>query len=53
MSYGKIDLGMLRPGRYRYFDGGEYTALRDYLEYIKKDHEKIQVVDEDEEDYDQ
>jgi len=53
VSYGKIDLGMLKPGKHRYFDGGEYAALRDYLEYIKRDGDKIQVVDEDEEDDDQ
>jgi len=53
VSYGKIDLGMLRPGRHRYFDGGEYTALRDYLEYIKRDGDKTPVVEEDEEDDDQ
>ena len=29
VSYGKIDLGMLKPGRHRFFDASEYTALRD------------------------
>jgi 23S rRNA pseudouridine2605 synthase len=36
VSYGKIDLGMLKPGRHRFFDASEYTALRDYLEYVKE-----------------
>ncbi len=37
VSYGKVDLGMLKPGKFRYFNGNEYTALRDYLEYVKKE----------------
>lgn len=54
VSYGKIDLGMLKPGKYRYFDGSEYNALRDYLEYIKKDNGKADTeTDWDEEDDDQ
>lgn len=36
VSYGKIDLGMLKPGKHRFFDAKEYTALRDYLEYVKE-----------------
>jgi 23S rRNA pseudouridine2605 synthase len=36
VSYGKIDLGMLKPGRHRFFDASEYTALRDYLDYVKE-----------------
>lgn len=46
VSYGKIDLGMLKPGKHRYFNGSEYTALRDYLEYVKKEHEKVDEVDD-------
>ena len=37
VSYGKIDLGMLKPGKHRFFTGNEYSALRDYLEYLKKE----------------
>ncbi|MBP9566566.1 MAG: rRNA pseudouridine synthase [Sulfurospirillum sp.] len=37
VSYGKIDLGMLKPGKHRFFSASEYTALRDYLEYVKKE----------------
>ncbi len=37
VSYGKIDLGTLKPGKHRFFNAGEYNALRDYLEYVKKE----------------
>lgn len=37
VSYGKIDLGMLKPGKCRYFSASEYSALKDYLEFVKKD----------------
>ncbi|MDD3343565.1 MAG: pseudouridine synthase [Sulfurospirillaceae bacterium] len=35
VSYGKIDLGALKPGKHRFLEAGEYAALRDYLEYIE------------------
>lgn len=35
VSYGKIDLGMLKPGKQRFLDANEYAALRDYLEYVE------------------
>ena len=47
VSYGKIDLGMLKPGKHRYFTGSEYSALRDYLEYMKKGKEKVNEIEED------
>jgi 23S rRNA pseudouridine2605 synthase len=54
VSYGKIDLGMLKPGKHRFFTGSEYSALRDYLEYMKKDNGKeAKSADWDEEDDDQ
>lgn len=37
VSYGKIDLGMLKPGKHRFFNASEYVALRDYLEYLEKE----------------
>ena len=37
VSYGKIDLGMLKPGKCRYFNASEYSALKDYLEFVKKE----------------
>jgi len=36
VSYGKIDLGMLKPGKHRFLNESEYEALRDYLSYSKK-----------------
>jgi 23S rRNA pseudouridine2605 synthase len=37
VSYGKVDLGTLKPGKHRFFNASEYNALRDYLEYVKKE----------------
>jgi len=37
VSYGKIDLGMLKPGKSRFFSASEYIALKDFLEYVKKE----------------
>ena len=37
VSYGKIDLGMLKPGKCRYFNASKYSALKDYLEFVKKE----------------
>ncbi len=37
VSYGKVDLGTLKPGKHRFFNASEYNALRDYLEYVKQD----------------
>ena len=31
VSFGRVDLGMLKPGKWRYFENGEYEALRDFL----------------------
>ncbi|MCF6173688.1 MAG: rRNA pseudouridine synthase [Campylobacteraceae bacterium] len=36
VSYGKIDLDMLKPGKHRFLTNSEYDALRDYLAYTKK-----------------
>jgi 23S rRNA pseudouridine2605 synthase len=36
VSYGRVDLGTLKPGKTRFFDASEYTALRDYLKYIEE-----------------
>lgn len=36
VSYGIIDLGMLKPGKSRYLEANEYKALRDYLEYVQE-----------------
>jgi len=33
VSYGRIDLGMLKPGRHRFLEATEYAALRDYIVY--------------------
>lgn len=33
VSYGKIDLDMLKPGKHRFLEATEYAALRDYLEF--------------------
>lgn len=35
VSYGRVDLGMLKPGKTRYLEAGEYRALREYLDYIE------------------
>ena len=43
VSYGKIDLGMLKPGKYRFLSEKEYEMVRDYLSFVKKqqkDNEK-------------
>ncbi len=37
VSYGKVDLGTLKPRKHRFFNASEYNALRDYLEYVKQD----------------
>ncbi len=37
VSYGKIDLDMLKPGKHRFLTNTEYDALRDYLAYSKKE----------------
>ena len=31
VSYGRVDLGMLKPGKWRYFSTSEYDDLRDFL----------------------
>ncbi len=36
VSYGIVDLGMLKPGKTRYLEANEYKALRDYLNYWEK-----------------
>lgn len=36
VSYGIVDLGMLKPGKTRYLEANEYRALRDYLNYAKQ-----------------
>ncbi|MBL0687780.1 MAG: rRNA pseudouridine synthase [Sulfurospirillum sp.] len=36
VSYGIVNLGMLKPSKSRYLESQEYKALRDYLNYIKK-----------------
>ncbi|NOX16452.1 MAG: rRNA pseudouridine synthase [Epsilonproteobacteria bacterium] len=40
VSYGKIDLDMLKPGKHRFLTNTEYDALRDYLAYTKKEKVK-------------
>ena len=40
VSYGKIDLDMLKPGKHRFLTNTEYDALRDYLAYSKKEEAK-------------
>jgi len=37
VSYGKVDLDMLKPGKHRFLTNSEYDALRDYLAYSKKE----------------
>ena len=41
VSYGKIDLDMLKPGKHRFLTSTEYDALRDYLSYTKKEKAKL------------
>jgi 23S rRNA pseudouridine2605 synthase len=36
VSYGIIDLDMLKPGKTRFLEPNEYKALRDYLTYSEK-----------------
>lgn len=36
VSYGIIDLDMLKPGKTRFLEPNEYKALRDYLAYSEK-----------------
>lgn len=35
VSYGIVDLGMLKPGKVRFLEAREYAALRDYLYYVQ------------------
>ncbi|MDD3323983.1 MAG: pseudouridine synthase [Sulfurospirillaceae bacterium] len=35
VSYGRVDLGMLKPGKMRFLEANEYSALRDYLDYVE------------------
>jgi 23S rRNA pseudouridine2605 synthase len=37
VSYGKIDLDALRPGKHRFLSTSEYDNLRDYLAYTKSE----------------
>ncbi len=39
VSYGIVDLGMLKLGKTRYLEPNEYKALRDYLSYMDKESE--------------
>lgn len=39
VSYGIVDLGMLKPGKTRFLEVGEYKALRDYLSYMEEKSE--------------
>ena len=36
VSYGIVDLGMLKLGKTRFLEVGEYKALRDYLSYMEE-----------------
>ncbi len=36
VSYGIVDLGMLKLGKTRYLEPSEYRALRDYLSYMEE-----------------
>jgi 23S rRNA pseudouridine2605 synthase len=36
VSYGRVDLGTLKPGKIRFLDATEYAALRDYLAYVEQ-----------------
>jgi 23S rRNA pseudouridine2605 synthase len=41
VSYGRVDLGTLKPGKTRFLEASEYTGLRDYLKYVEeKDGDK-------------
>ncbi len=40
VSYGKVDLDMLKPGKHRFLTNTEYDALRDYLAYTKNEKVK-------------
>ncbi|MFG5142371.1 rRNA pseudouridine synthase, partial [Campylobacter lari] len=31
VAFGALDLGMLKAGKYRYLENGEYEKLRDFL----------------------
>ncbi len=35
VSFGRVDLGMLKPGKWRYFENSEYEDLRDFLKTNK------------------
>lgn len=39
VSYGIVDLGMLKLGKTRYLEPNEYKALRNYLSYMDKESE--------------
>ncbi|WP_024954536.1 pseudouridine synthase [Sulfurospirillum arcachonense] len=36
VSYGIVDLGMLKPGKTRFLETNEYKALRDYISYTEE-----------------
>ncbi|MBE0491506.1 MAG: rRNA pseudouridine synthase [Sulfurospirillum sp.] len=36
VSYGRVDLGTLKPGKVRFLEANEYAALRDYLSYVEQ-----------------
>lgn len=40
VSYGIIDLGMLKLGKTRYLEANEYKALRDYLDYVEQESDR-------------
>lgn len=40
VSYGRVDLGMLKPTKTRYLESNEYKALRDYLYHFEKSDDK-------------
>jgi 23S rRNA pseudouridine2605 synthase len=40
VSYGRVDLGMLKPGKTRYLESNEYKALRDYLYHFENRNDK-------------
>lgn len=39
VSYGIVDLGMLKLGKTRYLETNEYKALRDYIKYMEEESE--------------
>lgn len=42
VSYGIVDLGMLKPGKTKYLEPNEYKALRDYLKFMEEESEDRQ-----------